>query len=262
MADGMSFDKYIDNPSGGSAVITNRRMYKDLYTSKFNAVLVREQRKIEFWVYHDNDNTDSYYIHMKIPSEVISEFYYDVVIKLYTTVSSKKSSTSLRQYAVGFYSNDPAFVYTFAHSFAKNKLFIKDLEPKMSKRALRERAKVRNPKDNVWYVKSLYFAYLVMERYDLFSRTKLDSMAKRYSKQALLMKIEHADKKVEARQKAAAELNKKEKQSKEKETQTRNVGVSTAASKRSPITKTAKTSKAAKQTSTTKTTKVTTMKKR
>lgn len=262
MADGMSFDKYIDNPSGGSSVVTNRRMYKELYTSKFNAVLVREQRKIDFWVYHDNDNTDSYYIHMKIPSEVIPEFYYDVVVKLYTTVSSKKSSTSLRQYAVAFYSNDPAFVYTFAHSFAKNKLFIKDLEPKMSRLALRTRAKTRNPKDNVWYVKSLYFAYLVMERYDLFNRTKLSTIERKYSKQKLLMNIEHADKKIDARQKAATELRKKENQGKEKERQARNVGISTTASKSSPITKTAKTSKAAKQVNTTKTTKITTMRKK
>lgn len=262
MADGMSFDKYIDNPSGGSSVVTNRRMYKELYTSKFNAVLVREQRKIDFWVYHDNDNTDSYYIHMKIPSEVIPEFYYDVVVKLYTKVSSKKSSTSLRQYAVAFYSNDPAFVYTFAHSFAKNKLFIKDLEPKMSRLALRARAKVRNPKDDVWYVKSLYFAYLVMERYDLFNRTKLSTIERKYSKQKLLMNIEHADKKIDARQKAATELRKKENQGKEKEQQARNVGVSTTASKSSPITKTAKTSKAAKRVNTTKTTKITTMRKK
>lgn len=31
MADGMNFDKYIDNPSGGSSVVTNRNMYKEMY---------------------------------------------------------------------------------------------------------------------------------------------------------------------------------------------------------------------------------------
>ena len=35
MADGMSFDKYIDNPSGGQ-VFTNRQMYKAMYKSKFD----------------------------------------------------------------------------------------------------------------------------------------------------------------------------------------------------------------------------------
>ena len=80
MADSMSFDKYIDNPSGGASVVTNRKMYKDMYKAKFDAVLVREQGTIKYYVYHDTDNTDSYYIHMKIPSEVIDNFYYDVVI--------------------------------------------------------------------------------------------------------------------------------------------------------------------------------------
>ena len=32
MADGISFDKYIDNPSGkGASVITNRNMYKSMF---------------------------------------------------------------------------------------------------------------------------------------------------------------------------------------------------------------------------------------
>ena len=124
MADGMNFDKYIDNPSGGSSVVTNRNMYKEMYKQKFNAVLVREQGKINYSVYKAKDNTDSYFIHMKIPSEVIPKFYYDVVIRLYTTVNSKKASSNLKSYAVQFYSNDPAFVYTFAHAFSKNKIFI------------------------------------------------------------------------------------------------------------------------------------------
>ena len=161
MADGMSFDKYIDNPSGGATVITNRNMYKDMYKSKFDKVLLRESGKIEWSVYYTNDGKDSHYIYMKIPSEVIEGFYYDVVIRLFTTENKKKTNVNLREYAVEFYSNDPAFVYTFAHAFSKNKLFIEDLEPKMSKAALKDVAKVKNPKDNVWYVKSLYFAYFL-----------------------------------------------------------------------------------------------------
>lgn len=260
MADGMSFDKYIDNPSGGASVVTNRGMYKDMYRKKFDAVLLREQGKIDYIVYHGNDNNDSYYIYMKIPSEVISNFYYDVVIRLYTTANSKKSSNILRSYAVEFYSNDPAFVYTFAHSFVKNKLFIKDLEPKMSKRALKERAKVRNPNDNVWYVKSLYFAYLTMEKYDLFNRINLNRIAKRYSKRELLNKIEHADKKISDRQAAQNKINKDNTKNKPKEK--RNAGVATTSSKLTNITKTAKVSNITKKVPTTKTSKITSMRKK
>ena len=210
MAYEITFDKYIDNPTGtGSSVITNRGMYKQLYTTKFNAVLVREQGKVIYNVYKNEDAEDSYIIHMKIPSEVIPKFYYDVVIRLFTTDNAKKVSSSLRPYFVQFYSNDPAFVYTFAHAFAKNNIFITDLSQKMSKTALDNVASVKNPRDEISYVKSLYFAYLTMEKYNLFQRSVLDNLAKPYNKSELLKQITHANEKVKARQEAQLKLNTK-----------------------------------------------------
>ena len=215
--DGMSFDKYIDNPSGAATVLTNRQMYKAMYKEKFEKVLIREQGVIKFVVYRSNDAYDSYYIYMKIPSEVIDKFYYDVVVRLFTNDNVKKTNGSLRPYAVQFYANDPAYVYTFAHSFAKNKLFIEDLKPKMSRKALTTVAKVKNPKDDVWYVKSLYFAYLTMEKYGLFNRPMLNQNAKLYDKRDLISRITDADAKVQARQDAQEKINKENKQNKERE---------------------------------------------
>lgn len=258
----MSFNDYINNPGGkGSAVITNRSMYKDMYQQKFDALLVREQGDINYVVYHKNDSNDSYYIHMKIPSEVVSGFYYDVVVRLYTTIGSKKSSTDLRTYAVQFYSNDSTFVYTYAYVFSKNNLFIKDLAPKMSRKALTEKPKVRNPNCTMGYIKSLYFAYLTMEKYNLFQRSVLDSEAKTYSKYNLLHDIEHADKKMEERQgpkKTKPETQKIQKQPEKP----RNTDVATPASKKSAITKTVTTSRKTKKVANTKTTKVASMRKK
>lgn len=258
----MSFDKYIDNPSGGASVITNRGMYKEMYKKKFDAVLLREQGKIVYSVYRANDPDDSYYIHFKIPSEVIEKFYYDVVIKFFTKVNSKKHSQTLRMYAVQFYSNDPAFVYTFAHSFAKNKLFIGDLAPKMSRQALQNRATMKNPKDNVWYVKSLYFAYLTMEKYNLFNRLILDREAKPYIKKELLGKIVEAETKVQARQEAQKKLESEKRKEKKIDQTNRNTGISSPTVKQSSISKGVKTSNTTKKTPVTKTSKVITMKKK
>lgn len=254
----MSFDKYIDNPSGGATVITNRNMYKDMYKSKFDKVLLRESGKIEYKIYRANDGQDSYYIYMKIPSEVIESFYYDVVIRLFTTENKKKSNVNLREYAVEFYSNDPAFVYTFAHAFSKNNLFIKDLEPKMSKTALKTVAKVKNPKDNVWYVKSLYFAYLTMERYHLFNRTLLNQHASKYNKRELLSKITNAMEKVEARQQAQEKLDKEK--AKAKKIERKDSELQSKHTKTTGIVKTAIISKTPKITKSVKTTKRTSMK--
>ena len=258
MGDGMSFDKYIDNPSGAS-VITNRNMYKTMYQSKFDKVLLRESGNIEWKVYHTNDGQDSHYIYMKIPSEVIEEFYYDVVVRLFTTENRKKSNASLREYAVQFYSNDPAFVYTFAHAFSKNNLFIKDLEPKMTRAALQKSAAVRNPKDNIWYVKSLYFAYLTMERYNLFTRSKLSQNSSKYNKRELLSKITNAAEKVEARQEAQVKLDKEK--TKSKKIERKDTELQTKRTKTSPITKTAVVSKVSSAVKNVKTVKRATMKK-
>ena len=258
MADGMSFDKYIDNPSGGATVITNRNMYKDMYKSKFDKVLLRENGNIEWKVYNANDGHDSYYIYIKVPSEVIEKFYYDVVIRLFTTENKKKSNVNLREYAVEFYSNDPAFVYTFVHAFNKNNLFIKDLEPKMSKTALKNAAKVKNPKDNVWYVKSLYFAYLIMERYHLFNRSILNQHSVKYNKHELLLKITHATEKVEDRQKAEEKLNKEK--LKNKKIERKDKDLQSKHTKTSSIVKTSMVSKTSRNTNKVKTTKRTSMK--
>ena len=246
MADGISFDRYIDNPSGGQ-VITNRKMYKDLYTSKFNKVLVKEEGNIQFRVYHHDNKYDEYYIHMKIPSEVLDKFYYDVVVQLSTTEAPKKVSNFMRSYMVRFFSNDPAFVYTFAHAFSKNDLFIKDLEPKMNKQALKKDAKIKNPKNDIFYVKSLYFAYLTMERYNLFDRRVLNRNAIKYNKKILLNEIENANKKIEDRIKLGKQQEKENKESKSTSpTTNRNINNSV------PITKTRKVSKITPKTKTVK----------
>ena len=263
MAKEMTFDKYIDNPSGGS-VFTNRNMYKTMYKDKFDKILLREQGAIKYALYVDKDNIDSHYVYLKIPSEVISNFYYDVVIQLYTNNNSIKNEASLRRYSVKFYSNDPAFVYTFAHSFNKNGLFISDLESKMSRQALRHKATVKNPKDDIWYVKSLFFAYLAMEKYNLFSKPIYDINAKQYRKKELLRNITQAESKVAARQEAAEKLEKEkkkelERQRKEKQ-HDRNVNVSTTKSNVSKISKTSKVSKVSKTSNISKKSKITSMK--
>jgi hypothetical protein len=265
MADGMSFDKYIDNPSGGS-VISARKMYKEMYRQKFDKILLREQGKIDFKVFKSGDKTDSYYIYMKIPSETIDKFYYDVVVRLYTTVGSKKSGSILRSYAVGFYSNDPSFVYTFAHSFKENGLFIDDLAPVMSKTALKKEAKTRNPQNQVWYVKSLYFAYLTMEKYGLFSRLTLDRLSTNYVKKDLLRMITPADEKIVARQQAGEKLEAEKRKQKAEELKAkeakRNPGVSAKQSIKAALTKKTKTTGKTKTTSTVKKSKIVSMKKK
>lgn len=201
----MTFDQYIQNPMGvKNAVLGNREMYRNMYGAKLDALMVREMGKINYFLYKDGEK---YYCHMKIPSEVVEKFYYDVVIEFYPGKETKKSAKDLHSYDCRFYSNDPAFVFTFAHAFVKNKLFITQLSSKMSKQALKERGKERNPMDTVGYVKSLFFAYLLMKRFGLFDKVRY---AKKLNMKNLVQSVMSADEKIALRQELGAQAATKE----------------------------------------------------
>ena len=205
----MSFDQYIANPMGiKNAVFSNREIYRNLYTEKLDKILVREVGKVKYKLYK---NGDEFLVYLKIPSEPIEKFYYDVVIQFYTDDIAIKSSRSLKDYYVKFYSNDPSFVYTFAHAMLTNDMFIRDLVPRMSKQAVKKAATEKNPKNEIGYVKSIYFAYLIMRNYSLFEKINYETYGEKYNKKRLLEEIVHADIKIEARQLAQQELNKKNK---------------------------------------------------
>ena len=219
----MTFEQYINNPMGiKNAVFSAREMYRNLYTEKLNTILVREVGKVKYRLYKSKKK-DRYYVYMKIPSEVIANFYYDTVVEFYTDHSGIGVSKTLKDYYVKFYSNDPSFVYTFAHAMLKNDLFIKELVPRMSKQAVKQVAKEKNPKSEVGYVKSIYFTYLLMKNYGLFNKDVFENEAIDFDLKDLLNRVEHADTKVQARQDAQKELNKSKKIQKNKEREANNI---------------------------------------
>ena len=125
----MTLEQYITNPMGkNNAVLSSivRETIRRDYTQRFNNILLRENGKIIYFLYKDSKN-NSYYAHIRVPSEVISNFYYDTVIKFFTDASVKDAGRSLEKYYTQFYSNDPAFVFTYANTFLGNGLFIKEL---------------------------------------------------------------------------------------------------------------------------------------
>ena len=212
----MTYDQYIQNPMGiANAVISNRNMYRDLYMNKLDKILVREMGKIDYTLYKSGNK---YYVYIKIPSEVIEKFYYDVVIEFSEPKDKSLIDSTLKNYNVKFYSNDPSFIYTFAHAFIKNKMFIDELRGRMSKEAIQKVAVEKNPSNQVGYVKSLYFAYLYLKRENVFNKNKF-ILAKDINWKQLEKVIVPADLKIAQRQDAAikkADANKKAKAELEK----------------------------------------------
>ena len=207
----MTFNKYMDNPSQGTSTFTNRGMYQQMYRKRFDTLMVREQGRIAYKIYKTNNATDSFYIHLKIPSEELLNFYYDVVVELYTRENVQKTATNLRAYNVRFFSNDHAFIFSFAHAFNKHGLFIPVLQNKMLKQSLKEKAMTRNPRDDIWYVKSLCFAFYAMERYSLFTRSALNQKAVKYNQTEFLKNITSAQDKLDQHNKVKSDQKAKKK---------------------------------------------------
>lgn len=198
----MTFDQYILNPMGkGNAVMSasHRELMRMQYKKKFDNILLREKGKMDYHLFKD-DKANTYWIYVKIPSEVVKGFYYDTIIKFYADETIKEGGKDLFKYYVKFYSNDPAFVYTYAYVFSHNDLFIRELSSKMSKKALKESAKEKNPSNSVGYVKSLYFVYLLMQNRNLNKVSVFEKQCSPLDPKFFMINVEDAEKKIAERQ--------------------------------------------------------------
>lgn len=216
----ITFEGYILNPQLKSNAVLNataREAIRTDYTRRFDTIMLREHGKMEYFLYKDS-RTNSFYAHIKVPSEVVDKFYYDVVIRFFAD-ENIKNTEDLFKYNIQVFSNDPAFVYTYAYVFKENSLFIDSLAPKMSKKAIKKSPNERNPYKQVGYVKSLYFAYLIMKSKGLNKKDRFESEAKRFSVAALLRTVETADKKIEDREAEGAKQSKLKAAEKKKEQQ-------------------------------------------
>lgn len=209
----MTLEQYIVNPMGKNNAVMNastREIMRKNYIRKFDNLLLRENGYIKYNLYYDKEKNVCW-AHIKVPSETVKKFYYDVVFKFTSTEKTSLFGEDLFKCDVQFYSNDPAFVYTYAHVFYKNNLFIKELVPKMSKKALKKEAKEKNPNNVVGYVKTIYFAYLLMQNKKLNKKSRFDAESSEFNISKLINYIEDADTKIADRQREGAKVSKRKK---------------------------------------------------
>lgn len=255
---GMTFREWVANPSGkGSAVMSTKQLYKDMYTKKMNLLFLRESNKFKYTLYRSADEYD-YYIHIMIPSEVVPKFYYDVVIRFFTKNSAISTGTTLDKYDIQIFTNSPDFMFTHAHAYHKQGLLFNDMVSKIPKESLRNVAKERNPKDEIGYIKSIYFTYLIMVQHALFNKVFYRT-AQVYKKKEVLQNVMPCTEKAELRQKLEADAKAKERRKKRlEERQARDTGSDSSAgtsaksptvryTKKSPTTKKSKTTNTVKK---------------
>lgn len=168
----ISFNRYINNPEivKGMATNSQRKLIRQDYERRFDAVLVREAGTVAYYLFKDTKVENRYYAHLMIPSEKTAKLYYDVVIEL-TLENPEQLVSDMSNYTVRFFANDPAFVFTWAYSFNKKDLIIDWLKTKLNKKCLSDKPVIRNPTMQTGYVKSIYFAYYYMKLNHLFSQS-------------------------------------------------------------------------------------------
>ena len=103
---------------------------------------------------------DSYFIHVKIPSESQknNKYEYDVVIRFFTDNPEIKTQGTLANYFVQFFSNSPSFMYQYAYLYNKEGFLIKALYDKLDADYIDVPPEKTNSNMNKSYDKSIYFA--------------------------------------------------------------------------------------------------------
>lgn len=105
---------------------------------------------------------DSYYIHIKVPSESQSnnnqEYNYDVVIRFFTDSTEQLNQPHLRGYVMQFFSNSPSFMYQYAYLYKQEGFLIEALYNKLDADYIDTPPEKTNTRMIKSYDKSIYFA--------------------------------------------------------------------------------------------------------
>lgn len=157
----MTLDEYGKSPAGKGNV-TGSQYLAEAYKKKFEKVMLRYNGKIDHNFFNDGKN---YFILLRVPSEIVPKFTYEVVFKFSPKSVTDSHSSTLKNYKVQFFSNDPAFVFTFAHVYNANGILVDELLNKVPDEVLKSKPKERNPYGVVNFAKILYFGFLYIRQH-------------------------------------------------------------------------------------------------
>jgi len=183
-----SMYRMITNPTGkSSAMVANRGLMIEALDGKFVKLLKDHTFKTK--IYHDEKN-NIYVYHVKVPSETSEKLHYDVVIE----VSPADNGSTIKEPAK-FFSNDPHFIYTYAHVLFVNDKIPDWLTPKLNKPTKKQEPKIKNPLSSLGFVKSIYYAIKYLRYTDLLNINRKDvkNFKLKYNQNAILHSISTFD---------------------------------------------------------------------
>ena len=160
----MNIEEYINDPS--VAPQTNRDT-KTMYMNKLNEIILRENKMPDVAVYI---NKDEYWFYVSVPDAKVHGIYYDVVLQFKPKSAAQLENKTIKAYDVKFFANDPGFIFYFAYVFNKESMIISSLKHKLNTLALTKAPEKTNPELNIRYCKTIYFAYLIIEKLNLYDK--------------------------------------------------------------------------------------------
>lgn len=158
----LTFKDLIQNPSGkGSAHVASRQMISDTMKQKFKIIAPLIKRGNAGIV------NDTAWAHIKIPSESVLGVYFDVVL------SFPDISTNVLDAPVRVFSNCPSFTFTYAYVIENEGMLIPEMRKLYSKEAITTPPDIRNSNKEMGFEKSITFALLYLQQFNLHHGRKL-----------------------------------------------------------------------------------------
>ena len=188
----MTFQQFLQNPTGPYSSFFGKRenIKRDLEERFYKLLQSARNKDFKHDIYRDGND---YYFAFKIPSEKYNKIEYDVVIRLYPKETAVISESTLLNYNIQFFSNSPAFVYTYAYVSNKDKMLIKFLSGKLGSKALNDPPKVRNPIEIYGFEKSIYFSLLYIKHNNLHIKSALPVKVKKFNKSSIINNCKSSD---------------------------------------------------------------------
>lgn len=155
---------FYDKPFG--VAMTNR----DVLNSKY----AKFQNLMKFHSYSILD--DSYYIHIKVPSESSPGKTYDVVIQFIPPSDAISRERRLDNYVIQFFSNSPGFIYKYAVVYKVKGYMIDALQEKMDKEYADKLPTQTNADMKLEVDKSIYFAVKFLMEHNMSYMSKIGIM--------------------------------------------------------------------------------------
>lgn len=188
-------EDFYKNPMGrGVSIVPNRQIILDDFERRFTK-MEKLGKKFPITVYYNNF-TDTYFFHIIVPSETVRTNTYDVVIEFVSgkIINVNKEISNLTNLPIRLFSNNPAFVFSYAYVMTNYNLSVKFLNKKFDKMVLRKEPVTKNPTMTLLYDKSLMFAIIsIMKDSRLMDCEYLQQIAKPFNESNLFKKIRHQD---------------------------------------------------------------------